>query len=103
MSKVRLQGHPNSSFTYGGTSYDADEDGFIEVPVGEAVTHAHSHGFKIAAAKPAPRPLAKAAKGGVVDESASNGGDGIDDGDLKKAEEVKPAQKGAKAAKGGAE
>jgi hypothetical protein len=41
------------------------------------------------------KPLAKAAKGGEPEI--------IDDGEPKKAEEVKTAQKGAKAAKGGAE
>jgi len=95
MSTVRLKGHPNSSFTYGGVSYDADDQGFIEVPVGEAVTHAYSHQFKQTAEKPVARPLAKAAKGGEADY--------VDDGEPKKSEEVKPAQKGAKAAKGGAE
>jgi hypothetical protein len=95
MSKVRLKGHPNSSFTYAGISYEADEDGFIEVPVGEAATHALSHQFKPTTEKPVIKPLAKAAKGGEPEI--------IDDGEPKKAEEVKTAQKGAKAAKGGAE
>jgi hypothetical protein len=94
MSKVRLQGPENcGGFSHAGISYQADEDGVIEIPVGEAVTDAYSHGFKHITAKAAAKPLAKAAKGGEPDVG--------DDGEPKKSEEVKPAQKGAKAAKGG--
>jgi hypothetical protein len=100
MSTARLKGHPNSSFTYAGVSYDADEDGFIEVPVGEAVTHAFSHQFKQTTEKPVARPLAKAAKGGA-DDTPGDGTDKVTDGEPTDAE--KPVKKGAKAAKGGAE
>ena len=96
MSTVRLQGPENcGGFSHAGVSYQADEDGVIEIPVGEAVTHAYSHGFKHITAKPAPKPLAKAAKGGVADETNIEG-DNVADGEPVKA-------KGAKAAKGGAE
>jgi hypothetical protein len=97
MSKVRLQGPENcGGFSHAGISYQADEDGVIEIPVGEAVTHAYSHGFKHITAKPAPKPLAKAAKGGASEDAISDGSDKLADGEPLKA-------KGAKAAKGGAE
>jgi hypothetical protein len=97
MSKVRLQGPENcGGFSHGGQSYQADEDGVIEIPVGEAVTAAYSHGFKHITGKPVLKPLAKVAKGGAPDETASDGSDKVADGEPVKA-------KGAKVAKGGAE
>src|ERR1035438_10121189 len=97
MSKVRLQGPENcGGFSHAGIPYKADEDGVIEIPVGEAVAAAYSHGFKHITAKPAPKPLAKAAKGGVADETVGHGSDKVADGEPVKA-------KGAKSAKGGAE
>lgn len=95
MSKIRLQGPENcGGFSHAGISYPADEDGVIEVPVGEAVSHAYSHGFKHITEKPALKPLAKAAKGGAKEDDSADSDDKVVDGEPVKA-------KGAKAAKGG--
>ena len=85
MSKVRLKGPENSGFTYGGISYEADDNGFIEVPVGDAVTHAYSHHFVQTTEKPTIKPLAKDAGGAkgkngkpgeTEDAGGAKGGDG---------------------------
>ena len=82
-----------ASFTAGDKSFDSDEDGVVSIP-STLTGAAKSHGFEALAVKPVPKPLAKAAKGGEPELIE-------DDGEPKKPEEVKPAQKGAKAAKGG--
>jgi len=94
MSTIRLQGPDNfGGFSHAGESYAPDEDGVIEVPAHVPTEVLRAHGLKAAAVKPTPKPLAKAAKGGETEPET--------DAEPKKSEEAKPAQKGAKAAKGG--
>jgi hypothetical protein len=103
MTKVRMQGPANcSGFGHDGASYAADENDIIEVP-SHIIEHAKAHGFSLITEKAKKlEPLAKAAKGGVADETVSDGGDKIVDGEPDPAEAEKPVKKGvAKAAKGG--
>jgi hypothetical protein len=97
MSTIKVQGPASfGGFSHAGATYAADEDGIIEIPAHVPNEVLAAHGIKHAPAKPAPKPLAKAAKGGVPDEPPNLGGVSIDDGE--------PVKKGvAKAAKGGAE
>jgi hypothetical protein len=106
-----------AGFSHSGVSVSSDEEGVIEVP-SHLSDHAKAHGFVAMAVRAAPKPLAKSAKGGKKsipsdesdpeEEDASKAtekgpGEDTDEADLKKAEEAKTAQKGAKSAKGGAE
>jgi hypothetical protein len=93
MSKIRLQGPENfGGFSHDGESYVADEDGVIEVPPHLPTEVLVAHGLKPAAAK-VVKPLAKSAKGGEPDP--------VEPGPETEARDMKPAQKGAKSAKGG--
>lgn len=93
----------SASFTHDGVSVESDSDGFITV-ASQLVEHAKAHGFVVPEKKESVKgkPLAKLAKGGdkqaAPDDTESDGSDKVTD-----SETVKPAQKGAKLAKGGAE
>ena len=64
MSKLRMKAPVNSTgFSHEGEIYLPDDEGVVEIP-GHIVPVASSHGFTPAPGKAAPRPLAKAAKGG---------------------------------------
>lgn len=86
MTNARMKGPANcGGFAHAGESYEADEDGIIEIP-SHIMEHAKPHGFTLITEKPAPKPLAKDAgnaKGGkpvkpseAEDAGNAKGGDG---------------------------